>query len=45
MPSAYLDRARVDTLKPGQSAYDIRDVDLKGFGVRVLSSGRIRYFI
>ena len=45
MPSAYLNRARVDTLKPGQSAYDIRDADLKGFGVRVLPSGKIRYFI
>ena len=45
MPRAQLNQARVDTLKPGTSAYDIRDAELKGFGFRVLPSGRIRYFI
>ena len=36
---------RVDALKPRKSAYDVRDRDLKGFGVRVLPSGAKRYFI
>ena len=45
MPSAQLNQARVNTLKPGRSTYDIRDADLKGFGVRVPPSGGIRYFI
>ena len=35
----------VDALKPRKSAYDIRDRDLKGFGVRVLPSSAKRYFI
>ncbi len=45
MPRAHLNQARADTLRPGRSAYDIRDADLKRFGVRNLPSGRIRYFI
>ena len=45
MARAHLNQARVNTLKPDRSTYDIRDSDLKGFGVRVLPSGRIRYFI
>ena len=47
MPKAALrlnDR-RVDALRPRKSTYDIRDRDLKGFGVRVLPSGAKRYFI
>jgi len=40
-----LSQRRVDTLKPRKSAYDIRDRELKGFGVRVLPSGNKRYFI
>ena len=40
-----LNERRVDTLKPRKSAYDIRDRDLKGFGVRVLPSGAKRCFI
>lgn len=45
MATLRLDQRRVDKLKPRKSAYDIRDRDLKGFGVRVLSSGAKRYFI
>ena len=45
MATVRLDQRRVDTLKPRKSAYDVRDRDLKGFGVRVLPSGAKRYFI
>ena len=40
-----LDQRRVDRLRPHKSAYDVRDRDLQGFGVRVLPSGAKRYFI
>ena len=40
MATVRLDQRRVDTLKPRKSAYDVRDRDLKGFGVRVLPLGR-----
>ena len=36
---------RIRALKPRKSAYDIRDRELKGVGVRVLPSGAKRYFI
>lgn len=36
---------RVDALKPRRNVYDIRDTDIKGFGVRVLPSGKKRYFL
>ena len=45
MATARLTERRVDALKPRKSAYDVRDRDLKGFGVRVLPSGARRYFI
>ena len=45
MATLRLNERRVDALKPRESAYDIRDRDLKGFGVRVLPSGAKRYFI
>ena len=45
MATLRLDQRRVDALKPRKSAYDVRDRDLKGFGVRVLPSGARRYFI
>ena len=45
MATLRLSQRRVDTLKPRRSTYDIRDRDLKGFGVRVLPSGAKRYFI
>ena len=45
MATLRLNDRRVDALKPRKSAYDVRDRDLKGFGVRVLPSGAKRYFI
>ena len=45
MATLRLDQSRVDALIPRRVAYDIRDRELKGFGVRVLPSGAKRYFI
>ncbi len=45
MATLSLSQRRVDALKPRKSAYDVRDRELKGFGVRVLPSGNKRYFI
>ena len=40
-----LNQSRVDRLKPRNSTYDIRDTDLKGFGIRVPPSGKKSYFL
>ena len=45
MATLRLNQRRVDALKPRKAAYDVRDRDLKGFGVRILPSGAKRYFI
>ena len=45
MAMVHIDQRRVVRLKPRKSTYDIRDRDLKGFGVRVLPSGAKCYFI
>ena len=45
MPKTILTDAGVDALQPRKTAYDIRDGELKGFGVRVLPSGRKRFFV
>ena len=45
MATLRLNQGRVDALKPRKSAYDIRDRDLKGFGVRTYPSGAKRYFV
>ena len=45
MATLHLNQGRVDALKPRRSTYDVRDRELKGFGVRVLPSGAKRYFI
>ncbi len=45
MATAHLSQRSVDSLKPRKSAYDVRDRDLKGFGVRTYPSGAKRYFI
>ena len=37
--------ARVRALRPRKTAYDTRDGKLTGFGVRVLPSGRKRFFV
>ncbi len=45
MPKVTLTAARIEALKPRRSPYDIRDARLKGFGVRVMPTGRKRFFI
>ena len=45
MPNRALSEARVKALKPRRSAFDIRDANFRGFGVRVLPSGAKRYFV
>ena len=45
MPRVILTDARVKVLRPRRTAYDIRDGKLRGFGVRVLPSGRKRFFV
>ncbi len=45
MPAIKLNQRRVDALKPRKSVYDMRDRDLKGFGLRIWPSGKKRYFI
>ena len=45
MPAVRLTEARINALKPGKSARDVRDAALKGFGVRIMPSGRKRFFL
>ena len=45
MPGTNLTDARVGALKLRETTYDIRDAKLRGFGVRVLPSGRKRFFV
>ncbi len=45
MATARLTDARIRALKPAAAARDIRDSDLKGFGIRIMPSGRRRFFI
>ncbi len=45
MSTVRLTESRIESLRPRQSPYDVRDADLKGFGVRVVPSGAKRYFI
>ena len=45
MPKKSLTEARVRMLKPRKTVRDVRCGKLKGFGVRVLPSGRKRFFI
>ncbi len=45
MPNTRLSKSRIEALKPRKRPYDIRDDELKGFGVRVLPSGAKRFFI
>ena len=45
MSNIPLSEARIKTLEPRNSAYDIRDATLRGFGLRVLPSGAKRFFI
>ena len=45
MPTSRLTQRRVDALKSRRKTCDIRDADIKGFGVRILPSGRKRYLL
>ena len=45
MPRITLTEARVKALRPRRIAYDIPDGKLRGFGVRVLHSGKKRFFV
>ena len=45
MPNRTLSEARIKTLKPRRSSYEVRDAKLKGFGVRVLPSGAKRFYV
>ena len=45
MATLHLTQHRVDTLKPKRIIRDVRDTELKGFGIRIMPSGSRRYFI
>ena len=45
MPAIRLTQRRVDALRPRRKVHDLRDTELKGYGVRVMPSGTKRYFI
>ena len=45
MARTNLTDARIRALAARRTAYEIRDAKLRGFGVRVLSSGRKRFFV
>ena len=45
MTRPILTDARIGALTPRKASYDIRDGKLKGFGVRVTSSGKKRFFV
>ncbi|MDE0392566.1 MAG: integrase arm-type DNA-binding domain-containing protein [Rhodospirillales bacterium] len=45
MPTIRLTQRRVDAIRPRRKVRDIRDAELKGYGVRVMPSGARRYFI
>ena len=45
MAKITLTQARVKALRPRRTTYYVRDGKLRGFGVRVLPSGRKRFFI
>ena len=45
MSNIRLTQRLIDALKPRKKTFDVRDTELKGFGVRVRSSGTRRYFV
>ena len=45
VPVRHLTQARIHALKPRSTVRNVRDGTLKGFGVRILPSGKKRFFI
>ncbi len=45
MANRHLTQRLIDALKPGKSIHEIRDTELRGFGIRILPSGRKRFFV
>ena len=45
MPRTTLTVSRIERLRPRKSSYDVRDAKLRGFGVRVMPTGRKRFFV
>jgi len=45
MANRRLTQRLIDTIKPGVSVREIRDTELRGFGLRILPSGRRRFFV
>ena len=45
MSNTRLTQRQIDALNPRKKTFDVRDSELKGFGVRVRSSGIKRYFV
>ena len=45
MAGTTLTDARVRAIRPRKTARDVRDGKLKGFGIRLLPSGRKRFFV
>ena len=45
MAAIRLTQRRVDALSPRRKVRDVRDTELKGYGVRVMPSGTKRYFV
>ena len=45
MTTVRLTQRRIDEFRPRKSVYDIRDRDLKGFGVRIMPSGTKSWFV
>ena len=45
MPTRHLTQARINALRPRRAVRNVRDGALKGFGVRILPSGKKRFFV
>ena len=45
MATIRLTQGRVDNLRPRKTVRNVRDAELKGYGVRIMPSGAKRYFI
>ncbi len=45
MSGRRLNQHLIDALRPGRSVRGIRDTELRGFGIRILPSGRRRLFV